>query len=59
MAQIGIPESLVVLLMVSIIYVIPIAMAAWVVLALRRIRSDVKTIQGELEEIRRLLLKKN
>ena len=44
---------------VLIKYGIPIAAAVWVVLSLIRIRSDVKTIQGKLEEIERLLLNKN
>jgi hypothetical protein len=58
MGHIGIPE-LFVLLVVLIIYGVPIAVAAWIIRTLRLVQSDVKTMQGELAEIRLLLLNKN
>ena len=58
MLRIGFAESFV-LFIALIKYAIAIAAAVWVVLSLIRTRSDVKTIQGKLEEIERLLLNKN
>jgi hypothetical protein len=39
-----------------IIYGIPIAVAVWIIRTLRLVQSDVTTMQGELSEIKRLLL---
>jgi len=58
MPRFGFPELLV-SFFALIAYAVPIAVAIWVILALRLIRSDVITLKGELEEIKRLLLSKN
>jgi len=58
MPRFGFPE-LFVSFVVLVAYAVPIAVAIWIILALRHIRSDVITLKGELEEIKRLLLSKN
>jgi hypothetical protein len=58
MLQLGTGEVLV-LPVILIIYAIPIVAAVWIIRTLRIVRSDVKTIQEELGEIRRLLMNKN
>ena len=54
MGTIGIPE-LVVLLMASVIWVIPLAAGIWALVTLHRIRSGQQDVQTKLDAIQRLL----
>ncbi|HTY64070.1 MAG TPA: hypothetical protein VMG30_17610 [Acidobacteriota bacterium] len=58
MAQINILELLPLFLLL-IAWAIPIVAAVWIILTLKRIRSDHEIILGKIEEMRRLLLNKN
>jgi len=58
MPRFGFPELLV-SFFALFAYAVPIAVAIWIILALRNIRSDVISLKGELEEIKRLVLSKN
>ena len=51
----GFTEILAISLLGFIRYGIPIAVAVWIILTLRRIRSDHVMIQGRLEAIEQLL----
>jgi type IV secretory pathway VirB3-like protein len=52
--SIGIPELLIVLV-VSGFWLIPVAVAVWVVLTLSRLRNDQQAIRASLESIERTL----
>lgn len=52
--SIGVPELLIVL-MVSGFWLIPVAVAVWVVLTLNRLRNDQQAIRASLESIQRTL----
>ena len=54
LAQIGLPE-LIIILMITVTWAIPIAFAVWVVVSLRRIRAGQQAAQMKLEAIERLL----
>jgi hypothetical protein len=54
LAQIGLPE-LIIILMITVTWAIPIAFAVWVVVSLRRIRAGQQAAQMKLESIERLL----
>ena len=59
MTQIGFGEFLVILLIVLVFYGIPISLAAFVIIALKRIRSDHELFRKKLDAIERLLLNRN
>ena len=52
--SIGVPELLIVLV-VSGFWLIPVAVAVWVVLTLNRLRNDQQAIRASLESIQRTL----
>lgn len=54
MATIGIAE-LVILLVIAIVYAVPIAIAVWAVLSIKRMRSDHEVFRNRLDTIERLL----
>jgi hypothetical protein len=51
---VGMPE-LIVLLMMIVTWVIPLAIAVWVVVTLRRLRAGQQAVQVKLDAIERLL----
>lgn len=51
---IGIPE-LIIVLMVSGVWLIPVGMAIWMVVTLNRVRADQQVIRGRLESLEREL----
>lgn len=55
---IGFGEFLIVSFMALIKYGIPIAFAIWIILTLRRIRSDHEIFRNKLDEIERVLMNK-
>jgi hypothetical protein len=58
MFQIGTGEAFI-LIGMALIYALPIAVAVWIVVTLRRIRSDMEVFRGKLEAIERLLQNNN
>ena len=50
----GVPE-LTILLVVGMYWAVPIAVAVWMVVTLRRIRIDQRAVQLKLDTIERLL----
>jgi hypothetical protein len=52
--SIGIPE-LIILLVVSGVWLIPVGVAIWVVVTLNRVRADQQVIRGKLESLEREL----
>ena len=52
--SVGIPELLIILV-VSGFWLIPVAVAVWVVLTLNRLRNDQQAIRASLESIQRTL----
>jgi hypothetical protein len=53
-ASIGLPE-LMIMLVLSLGWAVPIAFAIWVIVTLRRIRAGQQAVQMKLETIERLL----
>ena len=54
MGAIGIPE-LVILLLLSLTWVIPVAVAIWIVVTLYRLRAGQQTILAKLDALERRL----
>jgi|SoiMethySBSTD1v2_1073268.scaffolds.fasta_scaffold09595_9 hypothetical protein len=53
-ASIGAPE-LIVAMVAALFWVIPIALAVWVVITLRKIRAGQQAVQVKLDAIERLI----
>jgi hypothetical protein len=53
-ASIGVPE-LIVAMVAALFWVIPIALAVWVVITLRSIRAGQQAVQLKLDAIERLI----
>jgi hypothetical protein len=54
MGSVGIPELLI-LLMFSVFWLVPVAAAIWALVTLYRIRSEQQAVQVKLDAIERLL----
>ena len=52
--SVGIPELLIILV-ISGFWLIPVAVAVWVVLTLNRLRNDQQAIRASVESIQRTL----
>lgn len=52
--SIGIPE-LVIIMVLSFVWIIPLAVAVWIVVTLRRIRVDQQATHARLDAIERLM----
>jgi len=54
MASVGMPE-LIIVLVITGFYLVPIGAAVWAIVTLRRIRAEQRTVQLRLDTIERLL----
>jgi hypothetical protein len=52
--SVGIPELIIILIMV-VTWVVPVAVAMWMVVTLRRLRAGQQAVEMKLETIERLL----